>query len=221
MLYLDIKDRGTDSIADMGDIDVMEINSSGDMDEAYWWLKQNPGHYKSVCWDTATQMQQILIEEIGGKKAEKKKKAAGDWGVMTKQDWGEVSSKMKTWITNFRDLPGIKTVFIAQDRTFNITDDDDPEEDGIAPEVGPSLSPATMKHLCAAVSVIGQTFVRTRIIKSKMKGKPDKEVTEYCLRLGPSQSYITKFRKPKAIDLPDFLIDPTYEDILETIQGAN
>lgn len=168
--------------------------------------------------DTVTMWQQIKIEEIVGEKAAKMGKQPTDWGVMKKQQWGEVSGYLKTWITNFRDLE-VEVVFIAQDRAFNIDEDDEVGE--LNPEVGPSLSPATKSHLCAAVGVIGNTFVRTRTrtIKRK-KGKDiEKEVTEYCLRLGPSASYITKFRKPKKISLPDFLVDPTYEEILETIEG--
>lgn len=218
ILLLDCKDEGTDSVSDIKGIDVMEISEWEDFEHAYWWLVQNPGKYKTVIIDTVTQLQQIVVEEVGSKKAEKAGKAVGDWGTMTKGDWGDVASRLKTWITNFRDLP-MEVLFIAQDRTFNVGEDGD--SDGmIDPEVGPRLSPSVMSHLCAAVSVIGNTFVRTHTVKTKIKGRTrEKEVTEYCLRLGPSASYITKFRKPKRIALPDFLIDPTYEEILETIKG--
>lgn len=220
ILLLDCKDEGTDSVADVKGIDVMEVHEWEDLEHAYWWLVQNPGKYKTVVIDTVTQLQQIVVEEIGAKKAEKSGKAVGDWGTMTKGDWGDVASRLKTWITNFRDLP-MEVVFIAQDRVFNV--DEEGSDDGmIDPEVGPRLSPSVMSHLCAAVSVIGHTFIRSRVIKQKVKGRTrEKEVKEYCLRLGPSASYITKFRKPKKVSLPDFLIDPNYEDILETIKGEN
>lgn len=219
MLFLDCKDEGTDSISDIKNIDVMQINEWEDLEQAYWWLVQNPGKYKTVVIDTVTQLQQLVVEEIGAKKAEKKGKMAGDWGTMTKQDWGTIASRMKSWIINFRDLP-IEVVFIAQDRVFNV--DEEGEDDRmIDPEVGPSLSPSIHRHLCAAVSVIGNTFIRSRLVKQKVRGRTrEKEIKEYCLRLGPSASYITKFRKPKKVSLPDFLVDPDYETILETIKGA-
>ena len=220
MLFLDCKDDGDASVAGIKGVKVRDITTPEEFEETYWWLRDNPKAFGTVVVDTVTQLQQIKIEEIGGKKAEKKGKQAGDWGVMTKQDWGEVSAWMKTWITNYRDLP-MEVVFLAQDRVFNVGDDEEGTDGQLNPEVGPRLSPATMLHLCAAVSVVGNTFIRQREVAKKVKGYTIKEdVTEYCLRLGPSASYITKFRKPKQIELPDFLIDPTFEEVLETIKGA-
>lgn len=218
ILLLDCKDEGTDSVSDISDLYVRDIHSLEDLEDTYWWLVNNPGQYKTVVIDTVTQLQQLLVEEAGGRKAQQKGKQASDWGVMTKQDWGDVASKMKTWITNFRDLP-VETVFLAQDRVFN-ADEEDAIDGEIDPEIGPRLSPSVMSHLCAAVSVIGNTFVRTSTVKKKVGGK-EKEIekTEYCIRLGPSASYITKIRKPKNIELPAFLKDPTFEEILETIKG--
>ena len=219
-LLIDIRDEGTDSIIDVPDIDVLSVSSCEEIEDAYWWLKQNAGKYSTVIMDTVTMWQFLKVEEIVGEKAAKLGKQPTDWGVMTKQQWGEVAGYMKTWITNFRDLP-MEVVFIAQQRTFNVGEDGENEGE-LDPEVGPSLSPSVMSHLCAAAQVIGCTFIRTRTITKKIRKKTiEKEVTEYCLRLGPSASYITKFRKPRSISLPDFLIDPTYEEILETIKGAN
>lgn len=204
----------------MKGLEVYDIEALDDMENLYWLLKDGKLKYKTVILDTVTMWQQMKVESIVGERAEKLGKQPTDWGVMTKQQWGEVAGYLKTWITNFRDLD-IEVVFIAQQRTFNVGEEGDTEGE-IDPEVGPSLSPAVMSHLCAAVSVIGNTFVRTRTVKKKIKGKDiEKELTEYCLRLGPSASYITKFRKPKSISLPDFLTDPNYEEILETIKGAD
>ena len=150
-------------MSDIKGVDVLDVETWESFEEAYWWLKQNPTKYKTVVIDTITQLQQIVVEEIGGRKAEKAGKAAGDWGTMTKGDWGEVSSRLKTWITNYRDLP-MEVVFLAQDRVFNV--DEEENQDGmIDPEVGPRLSPSVNSHLCAAVSVIGNTFIRTKLRK--------------------------------------------------------
>lgn len=218
LLLLDCKDDGDDSITGVKDAKVMDITEFVDLEHVYWWLRDNPDEFNTVAIDTVTQLQQVLVEEVANEKGVKEGKSAGDWGTMTRKDWGEIAAKMKTWITNFRDLK-MEVVFIAQDRVFNV--DDEHSVDGmIDPEVGPRLSPSVMSHLCAAVSVIGHTFIRAKTKKVKVKGRvKEKEVKEYCLRLGPSASYITKLRKPKDIRVPDFLTNPTYEDILETIKG--
>ncbi len=221
VLFLDIRDEGDDSYSDVEGVEVRDITSWEELEDTYWWLKQNPGVYSTVVWDTVTQAQQLLVEEIGERKKLKKGKVAGDWGTMTKQDWGDVASQLKTWITNYRDLP-MEVVFLAQDRVFNMDDDEGSAEGVIDPEVGPRLSPSVKSHLCAAVSVIGSTFIRRREVVKKVEGKTRrKEVIEYCLRLGPSASYITKIRKAKSVDLPNFIADPSFEEILEIIQQGD
>ena len=218
VLLVDVKDEGTDSVSDVKGLDVFEVEESGDLDELYWFLKENKKGYKTVVIDTVTQLQQIRVEEIGEEKGIKGNKQAGDWGTLTKQDWGGISSWLKKVITDFRSLD-MEVVFLAQDRLFKSGEEGDPAE-GLEPEVGPRLSPAVMSHLCAAVHMVGHTFIRSKITKKKVGGKViEKEVKEYCLRLGPSTYYITKLRKPMTIELPDFLDNPTYEDILEIITG--
>lgn len=220
-MLINVRDDGDDSIADFGSkVKVFDVTEFDDLEDIYWWIKQNPKQFKTVGIDTTTQLQQILVEEISAKK-NLKGKAAGDWGTMTKQDWGEVASTLKIWITRFAELKqlGIEIVFIAQDRVFN-TGEEDSSEGMIDPEVGPRLSPSVMSHLCAAVDVIGNTFVRERVETKKVDGKTRKSTKiEYCLRLGPSSAYITKIRKPKSVSLPNFIVDPTYEEILDIIEG--
>lgn len=215
ILLLDVKDEGTDSIRDVKGVDVIEVESSEDLEDAYWLLHKNAAGYKTVVIDTMTQLQQLVVEEIARKK-NRSERDPGDWGSLTKGDWGDVSSYMKTWIINFRDLP-METVFIAQDRAFNIEE----EEGELAPEIGPRLSPATSAHLCASVSCVGNTFIRSRVIrmKSKLKKPLEKTVIEYCLRLGPNSVYITKLRKPLGTRIPNELVNPAYQDVLDLIHG--
>jgi hypothetical protein len=220
VLLINVRDDGDDSIAGGNKVKVRDIEEFEDFEDTYWWIKQNPKVYKTIAIDTTTQLQQLLVEEVSAKK-NLKGKNAGDWGTMTKGDWGDVAAAMKTWITHYAELKklGIEVVFIAQDRVFNV-DEEDSSEGMIDPEVGPRLSPSVMSHLCAAVDVIGNTFVRERIETKKVDGKTRRtKHIEYCLRLGPSSAYITKIRKPKSVRLPDFVVDPTFEDILDIIEG--
>jgi hypothetical protein len=218
LLLIDVKDNGTDSIADVPKVDVYEAATWEAFEDAYWWLKKNPTKYKTIVIDTVTQLQQICVEKV---LADKKKStaAAGDWGSMTKREWGDVAQLMKTWIVNLRDLP-MEVVFIAQDRVFNFDEDSGDAEEMLTPEVGPRLSPSVAATLNAAVSVIGNTFVRARTITKEIKGKKvEREVIEYCLRIGPSPVYVTKIRNPKAVAPPAFLVDPEYDDIIAAIKG--
>lgn len=223
ILLLDVKDRGTDSIdSDRDDVKVREIESWKDYEDTYWWLKKNPGAYKTVVIDTVTQLQQLAVIKVL-EDSNKDTDKAGEWGTMTKQNWGTVSSMMKSAITNLRDLRGINKVFLAQDRTFNV-DEEGSDEESFSPEVGPRLSPATMAHMNAEVSVIGNTFIKMKVIKKKVKKASgvvkveEEEKPVYCLRVGPNPVYITKVRKPKSRVLPDSLEDPSYSSIIEAIE---
>lgn len=217
-LLLDIKDVGDDSISDVLNLKVMDINNVDDMETAYWYLynKSIKMPYKTVILDTVSQLQQLFVQKIS--KAGDK---AGQWGTMTMRNWGDCAMQMKAWITRFRDLP-VDVVFIAQDRVFGAGDDDDTDTSIIQPEVGPALSPSIAKHLNASVHVIGHTFIRRRKLKRPLgsTGKAkQKEVTEFCLRMAPDPVYTTKIRKPKSQAFPGMLVNPSYDIIKDIIRG--
>lgn len=206
----------------------MPIEEWNDVDRVYWHLKKKPGKFKTVIWDTMSQLQGIAVEHVLEGKG-KDASSAGDWGTMTQREWGDVAAMMKPMITNFRDLP-MDVVFIAQHRVFNVAVDEegDPKTAMLAPEVGPQLMPSVAKHLNASVSVIGNTFIRTRteekVIKSKNPKVKDKvqevEHIEYCLRIGPNPIYTTKVRKAKGILLPEVIVDPDYKKIMNVLKGV-
>lgn len=218
MLYLDIRDDGTESISDVKDVDVMSVNDWEDLQDVYLFLMKNPTKYKTVVWDTITQAQNLALESILAKKR-KDTARVGDWGSLTRSEWGDASAMLKEKITNFRDLP-MEVVFIAQERTSG-GDDSEGSDDLLVPEVGPATMKSVAVHLNGSVSIIGHSFIRLRRQTIKKKnGKPvEKEETVYCLRIGPSPVYITKLRKPKKILPPDFVEDPTYKDIVEILAG--
>ncbi len=225
ILYLDVSDRGTRSIRDVKGIKVRKIGEFEDFEETYWYLKENPEEYATVIIDTVSQLQSMVVSEHSARKGSKKR--AGDWGSMSKGDWGDVAALLKEWIINYRDLEdfGINVVFIAQDRAFNVGSDDDDENEGLlAPEVGPALSPSVAKTLNAAVTVIGNTFIRERVVSEIVKRggvnkKVRKRVVEYCLRVGPDPTYITKVRKPKSVSADEVITNPSYDDIMDIIEG--
>lgn len=205
VLLLDIKDEGTDSISET-EVRIKEIESVDDLEEVYWYLKKHPKEFGTVVMDTVSQLQELLMRETLAKK--KSKKRPGEWGSMTRQEFGGVVGKLKELITDYRDLP-MNVVFIAQERVFNIPEEDGVE--GLTPEVGPQLMPSVRLHLNASVSVIANTFIRRHPKKAK-------EV-QYCLYIGPNPMRDTKVRKPKSVGVPELIVDPSYNDIIEIIKG--
>lgn len=224
ILLLNIRDNGTDSIADVEEVDVVNIDSSEDLLEQILWLtkKANKGKlpYKTIVLDTMTQLQGILIEELGEKLKEKLKgKKPGDFGTFHKQEWGIIAGEMKAVVMNIRNLPA-ESIFICQERIFNLGDDEDDGLDQLEPEVGPKIMPSVKDDLNASVSIIGNTFIKLKIEKKKEDGKTVREVKKlYCLRIGPNAVYTTKIRKPKGIVAPDYITDPDFAKIKSIMKG--
>ncbi len=228
ILYLNIRDNGTDSIADIEDIDVVDINSSEELRDQILWLHKQARRdkliYKTVVLDTMTQLQSILVEEMGEKikaRLESKKKRAGDFGSLQLQEWGLIAGDMKAVIMDVRNLP-VESVFIAQEKVHNVGDDDDDGNEQIAPHVGTRLMKSVDSDLCASTSIIGNTFIRVKTTKTKdPKTKKTTRTVEkqYCLRLGPNEVYTTKIRKPKGIEVADYIVDPTFRKLKKIMKG--
>lgn len=222
VLFLDVKDEGLASVGDMPKSGYFKVEDWEDFELAYWYIKEHP-EYKTIVVDTVSQLQELAIKAAVDKKASRSSvvKAKGDWGTMSRREWGDTSAIMKTWLINYRDLDR-NVIFIAQDRTFNVDEEGDGVDQVLMPEVGPRLMPSVASVLNASVSVIGHTYIRVRTVKVRDK-KTDKLVkkdkTEYCLRIGPNPVYTTKVRKPKSIVVPDILLDPTYNSLIEALKG--
>lgn len=227
ILYLNILDNGTDSIRDYDDdeIEVVDITTSEELKDLILWChkKQERGKlkYKSIVMDTITQLQGILVNELGEAKGLKKKgKKPGDFGTLTKQDWGSIAGDLKSAIMDIRNLE-LESVFIAQERIFGMPDEEDDGLEQIEPEIGPKLMPSVKNDLNASVSIIANTFIRLRVTKEKTDRGIKKKVDKvYCLRVGPNSVYTTKIRKPKGITAPDYIEDPDFRKIKAIMKGT-
>jgi hypothetical protein len=224
ILYLNIRDNGTDSIRDVDDIDVVDITSGEQLRELILWcvgkVAKGKFKYKTIGLDTMTQLQTLLVEEKGVSKKIKNanKKRPGDFGSMTKQEWGEIAGDLKAVIMDIRNLP-VESVFIAQERIFNMGDEEDDGADQLMPEVGTRLMPSVNSDLCASVSIVANTFIRL-----KLKGEDGKRLKKpeklYCLRVGPNEVYTTKIRKPRGVEAPDYIVDPTFKKLKKIMKGS-
>lgn len=213
LLIMDIKERGTESISRAKGIDVVQVSSHSQLEEFFWYLKQTD-KYRSVTIDHCGQWQQMVISELRTELAMKKT------DNFHKGQWGQVSGHLKEWMLNFRDLrdKGMNVCFVAHDRQFG---GEDTEDNAIDPSIGPGLMPSVASFLNGAVSVIGNTFIRERFEKNpKLPGKKTR-IVEYCMRVGPHASYVTKIRKPIDAEtaLPDIIVNPSYEKLIAIQKG--
>lgn len=210
-LLIDIREQGTDSVVDVPDLDVLRLDSWKDFEAIYWSLEKVKGHkYKTVILDGMSQLQEMALE------AAREEENKPD-GFLSQRIWGIASSKLKTWIMNYRDLVnhGINVVFLGQYKLSG--GGDDSADDEIEPSVGPALMPSVASTLTAAVNIVANTFIKA-VTKISSKGVPT-TTFRYSLRVGPHSQYLTKFRQPKGSYLPSTVNNATYEVLKELMAG--
>jgi len=198
-LLIDIREKGTDSIADRDGVDVVSIQSWSELEEVFWYLKKEK-KYKSVILDQISSMQDLAMEHAMAEEGKE---------VMSQRLWGVTSGLMKTWLLNYRDLveDSINVIFLAHDRASKGESGED--DDTIDPQIGARLMPSVAGMLNGAVKAIGNTFVREVFLEDKTRK------VEYCMRIGPHAYYTTKMRNPLGTTIPEYIIDPTFDKINE------
>jgi len=197
-------------------IDQVVLEKSSEIPEIIE-VVESGGEYATVVLDHATDLQNMVLKEVLG--IEKVPEQLS-WGLATQQQYGQIALQMKERLRSVLELP-THVVIVAQEREFNTT-----EESGsvVMPYVASALSPSVVGWLNPACDYICETFMRpeTKMQSSNIGGKRvDREVPtgriEYCLRTAPDAVYTTKFRLPKGQPVPDVIVDPTYNKILDVV----
>lgn len=178
--------------------------------------------FKSVVIDHGSGLQDFILKELLGID---ELPAQLGWGVASQQTWGQVGLQMKEILRAFLSMPACNRVVICQEREFKSEDNGD--EFGIQPAVGPGLTPSVAGWLTPACDYVVQTFKKQRTVtKDVTIGKNTNQVitkvkgVDYCLRTGPDATYMTKFRVPKGTPLPEYIVDPDYDKMMELINGG-
>lgn len=213
MLVIDVGEKGTDSLANLSGVDVIQIDTWTEFEELYWELSDTDHGYSTISIDAIHSLQVLAIREakiLANKKADDQ---------TSQKDFGQASGLLNIWLMHYRDLitSGLHVIFLAHDRVTEVDTDDDSEV--IMPEVGPRMMPSVASTILGAVNVVGNTFIRETITKSRKAGEKPIRKVDYCLRVGPHGYYATKIRRPKTFPLPEYIVDPSYDKLSDVIQG--
>jgi hypothetical protein len=210
VLFLDCNEKGTKSAKGSG-AKAKRLNGWEDIYNAYWYLKAGKHPYKSVIIDTGTNLEDMCLRYVMDKDMESD--TSRDPEMATIRDYGKRAALMKPWIINFRDLP-MNVLFLCQKGTAN---EEAPEDEN---EVFPAMSEKSRKCMCGAVDFIGYTYKKEKL-EDDGKGKANAK-TLYCLRIGPSERYLTKVRLPIGVKLEkDVLVNPTFEKVWNIMQTGS
>jgi len=179
-------------------------------------------NFQTIVLDHATGLQDHTLRDVLDLDELPAQKS---WGMASREQYGICSLRMRESIRAMLSLR-CNVVIIAQEREFNT--DGEGNQELLMPFVASALSPAVVGWLNSSVDYICQTFIRSKVGRTKVKvGK--KTITkvkrlpgvEYCLRTGPDEVYTTGFRAVKGTHLPDVIVDPTFDKIKALIdQGG-
>ena len=183
------------------------------------------GEYRTVVLDHGTGLQTTLLrEELGVEEL-----LQNSWGLAKREDYFAVALKAKEILYRLLSLPAHR-VIVGQEKDHNEDEERDSDlSDMQVASIGADFSKSIIRWLNPACSFLVQTFKRPRMVEKRVKvpGKKEPLVklvkgkgVDYCLRVGPHDRVITKFRKPKGIVLPDVLVDPDFDKMMSLIQGG-
>ena len=214
MLHMICSSNGTNearSIKGTPNVDCVEIQKPQDLLDLINLAKDSK--YKTLALDHVTGFSDCVLADILGVD---KVPEQGSWGMAKREHYAQLGLQVKTYLRDLLDLP-LNVIIVGQERAFDLE-----EEAGevLMPYVSVSATPAVAGWIAPAVDYMCQTFKRDQVkVTSKKMGDKiieSKERTgkrEFCLRVGPDSTYITKFRVPPGTDLPDVIVDPNYEKI--------
>ena len=213
ILFIDTNERGTETIAQEEDIDVVRVTEWQEIDELYWALlnKETPVEYQSIVIDQVSNLQDIGMAEV------LRKGRKGRDETFTQRNWGQLSGMLKQFISDFRDLSdSYNILLIAHER---VNDGGDEDEDSIEPSIGARVMPSVSSFLDGAVDAIGSTFIKERW---ETEDKEEVRHVDYCMRIGPHAFYSTKIRRPVAAGpIPELIINPTFKKIKDLTSGKS
>ena len=211
ILFIDTNERGTETIAQEEEVDVVRVTEWAEIDELYWALlnKETDVEYASIVIDQVSNLQDIGMTEV------LRKSRKGRDETFTQRNWGQLSGMLKQFISDFRDLSDeYNLLMIAHER---VNEGGDEDEDTIEPSIGARVMPSVSAFLDGAVDSIGSTFIKERW---ETEDKEEVRHVDYCMRIGPHAFYSTKIRRPvSAGPIPELIVNPTFKKIRDLTSG--
>jgi hypothetical protein len=203
---------GTKSVSTIKDVKFVRLLESGELTTLVDDIKGG-AKWQTLVLDTAGGYQDLILKEVLGLEEIPAQK---NWGMATKQEWGQVGVQFKQRLSelfNLADRMTVNIVVIAHERNFG---EEGEASDVMLASVGPALTPTASGWLNGASDFIGQTFIRQQVVEKEVtSGKTTTKVKiktgkkEFCLRVGPHDVFMTGFRIPPEGSLPDSIIIPS------------
>lgn len=183
---------------------------------------EEAGTYKTVVLDHVSGLQDLTLKEITGVEEMPEQKG---WGFASQQQYGASTLQCKTLLRRLLNL-SCHVVIVGQERTFD--DGEENRDEAIRPSVACDVTKSLVRWLNPAVDYAVQMFKRPKmekkVVKTGIKNQTKVEIVrgkgvEYCMRAEPHDVFYTKFRVPKGFKVPDIIVDPEYQRLIDIING--
>ena len=189
-----------------------KVEAYADLDRLYWAVKakleEEPGYFAGVIFDSFTEIQKKLIEDIVGTRYEKNVRQAERGGFEVKDDpfavdrdeYGKMTEMCRRLARRFRDLP-CHTAFVCLTRR-----DVDKEGDG-GIFYRPALTPAFATDLMGYVDVVAYT-----------QEESDADLGDFSRFVGLTRP-VGKYRgKDRYGATPPVFPNPTFDRLVEFVR---
>ena len=184
-LVVDCQEKGTESLEDRPNVDVLFLQTWDDLQYIYWHLRDGDHPYEVVVIDTITSLSTLCMKWV--LKDDNDRGSSEDPLMPGRQQYGKLGEAMTNMIIDWRNLPYV-VIFLAQERSYAIKDDND---EVIGSEIGPSMTPKPLGTLLSAVGTIGR--MTDREVTKQVNGKSE-TVTEWRMLVRGDDKYIAKTR---------------------------
>lgn len=200
LLYVRIGDDGSNTIALVEGIKGVVISNVSDLKDLAQELR-NDKKYKTVVVDTFS----LVVTEWSSQNVLSKGRR------MTQQNWGDLKNDteeiIKAWAKVAQNHIVVLTCHESMDTIEGM-------EDEIAPDIRPSVSKGARTYLEGMANYGIHTI---RISKEIEKNGKTKTLVKYAADIGPNPYYWTKLQIDSSIKVPDRIINPSYDKIIDAI----
>lgn len=210
MLWLEAE-GGTHSIADTEGIDIVKVAGLQSYRDVLAYLYENPDKYKTVVIDSLTETQAAILKEI------MRDVAASDAGrnefMPQFAEWGQVTGQMRAIARAFRDLPmhSVITALVREDK------DELTGKTRIKPRLTPALAEELPAFMDACLYMYASTPKKGEADAGGVEGDEEGVTVIRNALLKPTGKYVAKARAPQGRTVPDYLTDPTFDQIAEIV----
>lgn len=204
MLYISIGDEGLNPIAEEDDIKVIRLETALELKTVFEELTKDKTEYASVVVDTFSLYVNVWTHDNIISKNKR----------MTQQDWGNLKTDTEEIIRLAHKLASEKWVVLT---CHEVADAFEGLEGEIAPDIRPNVSKGVRTYLEGMTNLGIHTC---RLSKTKIVEGKEKTLVKYGCHLGANEYYWTKVQTKKGIDIPNIIINPSFDKLMEILNGG-